>query len=456
MAAPVIGRIAPAVARSAQDEPSGALALLQFEAEIRRQSTRTELQFHLANEMRRVLRFRQAFVIEVPPQGKPRVGAISSLAAVEAESALVQWVISSVSGLRDDAGLAKVSSFDAKAYADIGAADVAYPFPFLMWMPLLDRDGVVLGGVLMADAQPWRQADQVIAERLGATYAHAWLALAQRRVAWTPGWDRRWLIGAGVLVAGVLVMPVRLSALAPVEVVPAQPAIMASPIQGVIEKIHLAPNAPVKAGEVVLSFEDTKLRNEQALAEQRLAVAQARNLRSTQAAFGSADASHDVAINKAEMDLAQAEYQYATDVLSRTRLTAPMDGVLVYSDRRDLEGRPVEIGQQLVQIADPKHVEFRVDLPARDNIVIGEGAEVTVYLDSSPLHPITARLVRSSYQARPTADKVLAFTLVARPDEVGALRIGSRGTAQVYGERVPLIYKIVRRPLAAVRQLVGV
>jgi biotin carboxyl carrier protein len=455
----VIGRIVPAAdARATSDDPSGALSLLQFEAEIRRQSTRIELQFHLANEMRRVLRFRQAFMLEVPVGRPPVVQAVSSLSTVDADSTLVRWAKATVTGLQADTGLAKATRFDANAYAELGSADVAYPFSCLMWVPLIDRDDVVFAGVLLAEAQPWRQADQVIAERLGATYAHAWLALAPRRVLWSPSGNRRWWMAAtAVLVAGVLAMPVRLSALAPVEVVPARPAVLAAPIQGVIDKVLVAPNTPVKAGDPVITFEDTRLRNEQALAEQRLAVARARSLRSSQAAFGSADASHDVAITKAELDLAQAEYQYATDVLARTRLAAPMDGVVVYSDRRDLEGRPVEVGQQLLQIANPQQVEFHIELPARDNIVIGDAAEVTVYLDSSPLHPITARLVRASYQAKPTADKVLAFNLTAQPGEkTDLLRIGSRGTAQVYGERVPLAYKIVRRPLAALRQWMGV
>lgn len=444
---------------SAPGEPSGALSLLQFEADIRRQSTLAELQFHLANEMRRVLRFRQAFVLDVAAASAPVVRTISSLATVEGESALVRWAQTTVAGLHADAGLTKVVGFDAKAYADPGATDMAYPFAFLMWLPLPDREGTVRTGVLLADAQPWRQSDHVIAERLGATYAHAWLALSPHHARWSPTAHRRWLIGAAVLAAGALAVPVRLSALAPVEVVPARPAVLASPIQGVVDKVLVAPNTLVKAGDAVISFEDTRLRNEQALAEQRLAVARARSLRSSQAAFGSPDASHDVAINKAELDLAQAEFQYATDVLQRTRLAAPMAGVVVYSDRRDLEGRPVEVGQQLVQIADPKQVEFRIELPVRDSIVIGDTAEVTVYLDSAPLHPITARLSRASYQARPTADKVLAFTLTAQPEQAEAagtpLRIGSRGTAQVYGERVPLVYKVVRRPLAALRQWAG-
>lgn len=446
----------------AGDGQQGALALLQYEAEIRRQATLQELQFHLANEMRRVLHFRQAFVLTLDGDaGTPRLQAVSSLATVEPGTPLARWACASVTGLQADAGLVAVRRFDAGAYAmpqePSGAATC--PFPCLMWLPLRDRGDRVIAGVLLADVQPWREADQVIADRLGSTYAHAWLALAPARPAARRLLrQRRWQVGAAVLALGVLALPVRLSALAPVEVGAARPMVLAAPLPGVIEAVHVAPHAVVKAGQPLLTYEATTLRNEQALAEQRLLVARARHLRAAQAAFGSSDASHETAIAKAELDLAQAEFQYATDRLNRTRLVAPIDGVAIYGDRRDLEGRPVEIGQPLLQVADPRQVEFRIELPARDGQVIADGAPVTVYLDSAPLQPIEARLVRSSYQARATAEKVLAFTLVAAPlSGVGAeaLRIGSRGTAQVYGERVPLAYKMLRRPLAALRQGIG-
>lgn len=35
-------------------------------------------------------------------------------------------------------------------------------------------------------------------------------------------------------------------------------------------------------------------------------------------------------------------------------------------------------------------------------------------------------------------------------------RIGLRGTAKIYGDRVALIYYLLRRPLAAARQFFGV
>ncbi|MEN9395929.1 MAG: hypothetical protein RLZ81_459 [Pseudomonadota bacterium] len=434
----------------------GALALLQFEAEIRRQDTPAELQFHLANEMRRALPFRQAFLLTVSATEAPALLAISSLTSVEHDAPLAQWVRSTVKALREDVGLSKVASFDTPAYVDPSTVEVLYPFGHLMWLPLRDREGTVFAGALLAEAKPWRQTDEVIGERLADTYAHAWQALQRGSRRWSLRWTRPWTIATVLVIAAILALPVRLSALAPVEVVPARPVVLAAPLPGVVDKVHVAPNTAVQVGDLLISFEDTRLRNEQALAEQRLAVARARSLRSSQAAFGSPEASHEVAINKAELDLVQTEYQYASELLLNTRLKAPMAGVVVYGDRRDLEGRPVEVGQQLLQIANPQKVEFRIDLPSRDSAVISEGAEVTLYLDSAPLHPIQARLARASYQARPTADKVLSYTLTAQPAPGSpALRIGSRGTAQVYGQQVPLVYKILRRPLASLRQWTG-
>ena len=49
-----------------------------------------------------------------------------------------------------------------------------------------------------------------------------------------------------------------------------------------------------------------------------------------------------------------------------------------------------------------------------------------------------------------------AYRLRARLDEGSNRRVGLKGTAKVYGARVPLIYWMLRRPLATVRQALGV
>ena len=120
-------------------------------------------------------------------------------------------------------------------------------------------------------------------------------------------------------------------------------------------------------------------------------------------------------------------------------------------------GKPVATGEQILQIADPGSVELRIDLPVRDAIVLKEGAEVNVYLDAFPLDTMKARVTHASYQAETVDTQKLAYRIRAEmsaPHSVLA-RIRSPGTAQAYGERVPLIFYLLRRPISVIRQSIG-
>ncbi|MNF02465.1 hypothetical protein D3C80_2016120 [compost metagenome] len=79
---------------------------------------------------------------------------------------------------------------------------------------------------------------------------------------------------------------------------------------------------------------------------------------------------------------------------------------------------------------------------------------MALFLDSDPLHRHEAKLERAAYEAQATAAGQLAYrldaTFLGEPP-----RIGLRGTAKLYGERAPLAYYLLRRPLAAVRQGLG-
>lgn len=77
-----------------------------------------------------------------------------------------------------------------------------------------------------------------------------------------------------------------------------------------------------------------------------------------------------------------------------------------------------------------------------------------VWLDGQPLWAINARLESASYAARKTADGTMAFALVARP-QGSTPTIGARGTAKVQGRWAPLGYAMLRRPISALRQTIG-
>lgn len=445
----------PVLIPQRRPEPGGLAALLQYEAEMRRQASEMELVYFLANETRRLLDYGQMFVLRLPRIGESmHVIAASSLAAVDRNAPLIQAVERVVRTATADCGTEAVRITPQAHDRDASLDD--YPFPEWQWQPLSDADGKAFAGLLVARAAPLDPGEITRVERIAETASHAWRALKGprpvRRISRLDKRQRRALIIAGALFA---VFPVRLSTLAPVEVVADRPYTLSAPFAGLIQRLEVAPNTPVRKGQPLVRFDDVRPRNELTLATERLAVARARAERASSAAFGSAEASREIAIEQAERDLAQAEHDYARDVLAQSVLRAPRDGVAIYSDRRDFEGRALNVGDPIVQIADPARVRFRVDLPAREQISLSPGAPVKVWLDGQPLWAIDARLETASYAARPTAEGVLAFALVARPI-AATPHIGARGTARVEGRWVPLIYALLRRPITAARQTIGI
>jgi hypothetical protein len=155
------------------------------------------------------------------------------------------------------------------------------------------------------------------------------------------------------------------------------------------------------------------------------------------------------------MRLAVAERDSAAEQLARTRINASQKGLAIFSSRKDWEGRPVSTRERIMQIAVPERVQLRIDMPVKDAPVVRDGARVRAYLHSDPLNPVEAVLERATYHATPQAGGGFAFVLNARLAEGVQPRIGYRGTAQVFGDQVPLIYYILRRPLTFLRQLVG-
>ena len=126
----------------------------------------------------------------------------------------------------------------------------------------------------------------------------------------------------------------------------------------------------------------------------------------------------------------------------------------MFADAERWTGKPVQTGERLLQIADPGQAELRIELAVGDAIALAPDAQVALFLDSDPLHRHSAKLERAAYQAQGTAAGQLAYRLDAAFDAAPP-RIGLRGTAKLFGERAPLALYLLRRPLAALRQAVG-
>lgn len=320
-------------------------------------------------------------------------------------------------------------------------------------MPLKDRLGEVFGGLWLAREQPFNEAELTLLAQLGDTYAHAWLAL-QPRKPWRLRWPKKKLLAIAAGLCLLLLIPVRQSVLAPAEVVPLGGRVVAAPLDGVIAEFLVKPNQRVAAGDLLVRFDATSLKAQADVAERALGVAEAELKANAQRAFADAESSSRIDLLAARVEQKRAERDYARELLARSEVRAERAGIAVFADAERWTGKPVQTGERLMQIADPAQAELRIELPVGDAIALQPGAEVALFLDSDPLNRHAARLERAAYEAQGTAAGQLAYRLDAAFLDAPP-RIGLRGTAKLFGDRAPLAYYLLRRPLAALRQSLG-
>ena len=445
--------------RQPSPNPQTLSTLLELEGAARKAHTVKELQFLIANETRRLLNYRQAFVVRQSPHNHhASVEAASGVSLVERRAPLIRWVEQVIAGDGPAQDARKPVRLDETQGQDSLRKEwKRLSPPQVLWCPLCPPHGSPLGGLWLARDQPWLDADMTIAQRLAEAYAHAWAALertaARSHTKWRLG---RWLPWGLAALAAALCLPVRLSALAPVEVIAKDPVVVSAPMDGVIGDILALPNRTVTEGQTLFRYDDTNFRNQYEVAEKQLAVALAEHRKASQASFKDPESKGKVPLLEEEARLREAERDYARELLSQVDVNAAQPGLLLYSDKSDWIGRPVKVGERIMEIADPSRLEFRITLPVGDAMMLREGAEVQVFLDARPLQPVPATLINASYHAEVVPGDLLAYRLtaqLARPVE--ELRIGWRGTAKVYGERSTVFLLLFRRPLSAARQYIG-
>lgn len=422
---------------------------LKLERQARAAASVEVLAFSMVNDSQPLFGFRHAALLIT---GKVR--ALTGISAVEPNAPFVVFIERAAAQLAAGERLALPGPVPPESLDPASRDDwQALSAPHAFWLPLKRREGEVFGGLWLARDTAWSDAEQALLAQLGDCYSHAWRAL-QPGKPWRMRWPARtrWAIAGAVLL--VLLVPVRQSVLAPAEVVPRNGQVVAAPLDGVVAEFLVKPNQPVQAGQVLVRFDATSLKAQADVAERTLGVAEAELKANAQRAFSDADSSARLDLLAARVEQKRTERDFARDLLARTEVRAERDGIAVFADAQRWTGKPVRTGERLLEIADPTQAELRIELPVADAIGLEQGAEVALFLDSDPLHRHSAVLERAAYQAQSTAAGQLAYRLDANFDAAPP-RIGLRGTAKVFGDRAPLALYLLRRPLAALRQAVG-
>ena len=427
--------------------------LLGLEEHARRAANSTELGFVMVNDSRALAFYRQAALF-IDGEG---LKAVSGVAGIEAGAPFTLWLERMFKRLASDdvrqVGPADLDGADSEEWSE-------WLPPHALLLPLKGRDDKWLGCLLFARDEDWGEQDIALLTRASDFYGHAWAVLHRpspvtewkRKITSIPRYRLKLVVG----IVLALLFPVRLSVLAPAEVVAHNPAVIRSPMDGVIEKVHVRPNQPVGEGDLLFELDRTTLTGKLEVAKKALSTAQAELDQATQQAFFDSKAKGQLAIIRARIEERSAEAAQLEDLMARSQVKAPRAGVAVLDDPAEWQGRPVNVGEKVLAVASPNDVEVEAWLAPADVIALEKGDPVSLFLNADPLSPVSAKLLYVTYEAIPQPDGTLGHRVRAElvKGESGP-RLGLKGTARLDGHRVALIYWLARRPLAVVRNFVG-
>lgn len=429
--------------------------LLQLGRRSRSASSLAELQFMLVNETHALAPFRQA-ALWVRGRG---VVALSGVVSPEANAPYVLWLQKWFSQHAEDAP----TQTDMSLQAESDWSD--WLPPRVLTLPLPAGRRFAGGRLLVAREEPFSEGEVALLQE----WAEIWSASVGSH---SPGGLRgdlagkgrwravRWL-GMALALAALLVcasLPVRLTVLAPAELIPLQPAYVRAPLDGVVERVLVVPNQRVKAGEALFEFDRVSLSSRLQVAQRTLATVQAEYRQKAQRALFDPESKSQLAVLQSQIEEKSVEVRYLQALNSRGVATAPRDGVVLFDDPGQWVGRPVVTGERIMLVADEKAVQLEAWLAPADRIDLPNGTAVTFYLAADPVNPIDARLTYVAHEALARPDGQYAYRVrAALTGNAGVQpQVGMKGTAKLEGPTVSAAYWVVRRPWAALRGWLGV
>lgn len=446
---------------------SPVLMLLDLGRRARLSGSEDELVFQLVNGTHSLVPYRQAvlWTTEQRPRG------LSGVTQPDINAPYMQWLKRLM--------VEYLSTLTEPTVIDLSLLSEDLRQAWDEWMPAfglyVPSVGQKLGGFLCARDIKWSEQEMTLVREWCEIWGHAWRGLTEkgkpRRViqwralrSWRtwlgigsvlPWYKRRlaWVIG-GVLV--FFLFPVRLTVLAPGELVSTNPTIVRSPIEGVIANIFVKPNARVEVDELLFDFDEGMLSSRATVAAQALETALAVYRQTTQLALGDAKYKSELAAQAGAIEERRAEAAFLADQLKRSKVLASESGIVLFDDASAWLGRPVSVGESVMRIVRIDDVEVEAWLPISDAVKLEAGSRVQLYLQSEPLSPVQAQLRYVAHQAVERPDGTYAYRVRAALSRPTKNRVGLKGTAKLESDRTTMFYWLFRRPLTVVRTTLGV
>ncbi|WP_415884956.1 efflux RND transporter periplasmic adaptor subunit [Neptuniibacter sp. QD37_6] len=439
-------------------EDKALATLILLSRRTRRSASSPELRFILVNETQSLVAYQQA-AFWTEAKG---VEALSGVSALDQQAPyliwLKKWFIQAKSGPENVSFVTDLNLLDPE---EKEWQEWLSPYIANVYIPA--AKGFSGGRLMLSRDEPFSQEELSLLQEWADVWSDRYQQLNQdgywSRFSFGAEGKKRKVISGFVAAAILLIgmLPVNLSVLAPAELIPVDPSVIRSPIDGIVERMLVQPNQRVIKGTELFEFDKVTLDNQLALAQQALRTAQAEYRQKAQRAVFDPESKSHLAVLQSLIDERKIEVVYLRQLLERSVVKSPREGIALLSDETEWVGRPVATGERVLVVADEWNSQVEAWVSPSDLVRFPEQTELTLYLNSDPSVSIHARVSYISHQPELRPEGLYAHRLRAEIITKGKekYQIGHSGTARIEGEKTSLAYWVFRRPLAAFRGWIG-
>ncbi len=238
------------------------------------------------------------------------------------------------------------------------------------------------------------------------------------------------------LVAFATLVPVTERVVAPARIEGSIQRVVAAPVDGFVQVVHVRPGESVREGQLLLTLDDRDLTLERERIQSEIAQ--------LDKVYGEALSREDaapIATARAKLDQARAQLALAEEHLARSQLKAPFDGLVISGDLVQSIGMPVKRGQELMTIAPDRGFRAVIEADEQDIAGLQLGQPAQILFAAWTGTPVLVKIERIAPVATVVSDRNI-FELEATMAALEALRPGLRGVARV---------EIGQRPWAAIQ-----
>lgn len=403
-------------------------------------SDRKSLAFLMVNDTCQVVNYDRATLWDIELY-KPTPLAVSGQSSIKKDSEIIQETAKKVHKIDDKENIQTFFSEDNSKSSTL-------------WIPISINRRTTLGLMLERwDGGEWTEQEKKVLQILAQGYGHAWKGLYPQ---WTLSALQKvpWLAATlvGLLILSIVPVPLRVAA--PCEVVAKDPFLVTAPLDGIIQEIVVNPGDIVDKGLLLFSYDKRVPLQELEVAQKQFEIADSQLNRSMTQGLSEREALEDVAVWKLKREREKIHLDYLQLRSNDLEVKAAVNGVTVFDTPDEWRGRRVMTGEKIMMISDPEQTKVRIWLPESDNIVIVPEKPIKVFLNIDPIKSYEAHLVYVSDYSVVSDKGVVSFTAEAKwTEQPKNVKLGLKGTAILYGQNVPLIYWLLRKPISTIRNL---